>query len=150
MIVAFLSLFLLLPGGRESKSVREIRPAQIPPMYRIPNDSAELMIQHYRSKKVDIDDDRWLDGRDKKVMRVKFDRSVLALLMDGRVTSHEFFNAAFVADGRGRTVNTPTLILRIVKNTSSAQALEMEYYLPVEERLCPPPPDCNTLIMPEQ
>lgn len=149
MIAMFLPLFFLFSGGAGSVVEDQATQVGIPAMYRIPNDSAELMIHHFRSKKVDIDDERWLNGKDKKVVRARFDRSVLGLLLGDRVTSHEFFMAAFIADGRGRTRNTPTMILRIVRNTSSASALEMEYYLPVEETLCPPPPDCNTVLQPD-
>jgi hypothetical protein len=105
------------------------------------------MIQHFLSKNVDINDDRWLDGKDKKVIRAQFDKTVLALILDNRVTSHEFFMAAFVADGRGRMKDAPTMILRLTRNGASAQALETDYYLPKSESLCPPPPDCSTQVV---
>jgi hypothetical protein len=143
MLVSLLPFFFLFFGGSPSADVKPCGIQQMPAMYKIPKDSAELMIQHFRSKKVDIDDDRWLNGKNKKIVRAEFDKTVLALILESNVISHEFFMAAFVADGRGRAMNTPTMILRITSNATSKQALEADYYLPKTESLCPPPPDCN-------
>jgi hypothetical protein len=142
MIASLLPFFFLLFGSPHSLEVKPAR-MQTASMYKIPKDSAELMIHHFRSKKVDIDDDHWLNGKNKKIVRAEFDKSVLALILDSHVSSHEFFMAAFVADGRGREMHTPTMILRITSNTTSKQAVEVDYYLPKTESLCPPPPDCN-------
>jgi hypothetical protein len=115
-----------------------------PADFKIENADAADMINHFRNKKVKIDDDTWLNGKDKKVVKAQFDPSVL-LLAARPGYDHQFILAAFTKTTRGRGENAPTMLLKIFKMRTGVGPLTgEEYYVPVKETLCPEPSDCST------
>ena len=101
---------------------------------------AKNMIKHYKSPQV--------DGNRAKMFRGGLDVNRLASIIKG-ANSFNIYAAAYLdSDPDPAKKNMPTYVIQVKKAGASAEAQTLYYSLD-SETLCPPPPDCNTVLQSE-
>lgn len=98
---------------------------------------AKNMIKHFKSDQV--------TANRAKLFKGSVNVSKLTSLLNG-AASFNIFSAAYLdSNPDSLKKNMPTYILQVKSSGTSTEAT-YSYYVVDEEVLCPPPPDCNTVI----
>lgn len=101
--------------------------------------TAKAMIQHFKSSQAAPYRDKLFRGG----MKIPNLDSILS-----GATKFNIFAAAYTntySDSSKR--NRPTFILQVTRSSSDPSAeATVSYYIVDDETLCPPPPDCNTVL----
>ncbi len=144
VITGLLSLFIAF-GCKDRDSDQDapgtgsqaVTPGDSTGVMALTSSVAKEMIKHFKSAQV--------AGNREKLFKGGVKISRLDSILNG-ATGFNIFSAAYPADfSDSLKRNMPTFILQVMKTSAGAEATTL-YYAVDSDKLCPPPPDCNTAV----